>query len=71
MSEEKKLICPFMSCRTTRMEVIKEEGEPDVPTYTPVVANCVKGDCAIYDQDNKVCSLLSLKMEIVRLGEVA
>lgn len=74
MVEEKKLtnlICPFMSCRVTQMDMVKVEGKPDKPSYTPTIVRCQEEQCGIYDKGNKVCALLSLTCELIKSGEGA
>ncbi len=49
-----KLICPFMSCRTTTMD---QAPGKEVPTVTPTVIKCQEADCAIWIKKKKACSL--------------
>ncbi len=53
------MICPFMSCRT-----VKEDEKTG--KRVPAVILCVKEECAIWDQGDKVCSILSLKMTLTK-----
>ena len=58
-------ICPLMSCRTTSVSDPKAEH----PTLTPTVARCMKKDCAWWDSQNAGCAVLSLVVEVIKIGD--
>ena len=64
--ENKAVICPLMSCRTTSMDD-RKTGNP--PKLTPTVAKCQEGECALWDYAEKACSFKSIAMSLIKLNE--
>lgn len=64
----KEQVCPLMSARTTRVDSAPlDPSKP--PTITPVVAKCQREDCALWDSAESMCAVLSIAVQLVKLGE--
>ena len=64
MNELKDKMCPLMSCRTTS---VSDPALPN-PSLTPTIARCMKGDCALWEPQNKACVFVSILIEQIKAG---
>jgi len=60
MPEEQELICPIMTAGTSTR--VGKEGRP-------IIANCQKDRCALWDKADSACAILSIKIELLKISE--
>ena len=60
-----KLICPLMTARVT----VIDDPTNKSPKITPQTVMCQEEQCALWDKQHKACCLLSMVIELIKVGE--